>query len=182
MNRILIAALGTMAAAFAGVALAQQTPALAYTVDGKMIQPKDYRTWIYLSTGFDMSYAEGAAGAAHTFDNTFVNREAYDGFLKTGVWPDKTVMVLEVRGTGGENPLNKKGEFQGDTRGMEVHVKDASKGGWAFYGFGKDGAPAVIMAKTASCYSCHQEHGAVDTTFVQFYPMLRGKIPAGAPE
>ena len=27
---------------------------------------------------------------------------------------------------------------------------------------------------TANCYSCHQEHGAVDTTFVQFYPTLAG--------
>ena len=25
---------------------------------------------------------------------------------------------------------------------------------------------------TASCYSCHSEHAAVDTTFVQFYPTL----------
>ena len=24
----------------------------------------------------------------------------------------------------------------------------------------------------ADCYSCHTEHGAVDTTFVQFYPTL----------
>ena len=22
------------------------------------------------------------------------------------------------------------------------------------------------------CYSCHEKHGAVDTTFVQFYPTL----------
>jgi cytochrome c553 len=25
---------------------------------------------------------------------------------------------------------------------------------------------------TAACYSCHAEHGAVDNTFVQFYPTL----------
>ena len=23
-----------------------------------------------------------------------------------------------------------------------------------------------------SCYSCHEQHAAVDTTFVQFYPTL----------
>jgi acyl carrier protein phosphodiesterase len=28
------------------------------------------------------------------------------------------------------------------------------------------------MPQSASCYSCHQDHGAVDTTFVQFYPTL----------
>ena len=25
---------------------------------------------------------------------------------------------------------------------------------------------------SANCYSCHADHGAVDTTFVQFYPTL----------
>ena len=28
------------------------------------------------------------------------------------------------------------------------------------------------VAPGADCYSCHAEHGAVDTTFVQFYPTL----------
>jgi len=57
--------------------------------------------------------------------------------------------------------------------GMEVHVKDTSrmKGGWAFYSFG-DKVSAKLIRRPASCYSCHQAHGAVDTTFVQFYPTL----------
>jgi hypothetical protein len=29
-----------------------------------------------------------------------------------------------------------------------------------------------MFPTSASCYSCHQQHGAVDTTFVQFYPTL----------
>jgi hypothetical protein len=29
-----------------------------------------------------------------------------------------------------------------------------------------------MIPATASCYSCHEQHGAVDTTFVQFYPTL----------
>jgi hypothetical protein len=28
------------------------------------------------------------------------------------------------------------------------------------------------MPQSAACYSCHTDHGAVDTTFVQFYPTL----------
>jgi hypothetical protein len=33
-------------------------------------------------------------------------------------------------------------------------------------------APAKQIPYTAECYSCHQAHGAADTTFVQFYPTL----------
>jgi hypothetical protein len=29
-----------------------------------------------------------------------------------------------------------------------------------------------MIPTTANCYSCHSEHAAVDTTFVQFYPTL----------
>jgi hypothetical protein len=29
-----------------------------------------------------------------------------------------------------------------------------------------------MIPMTANCYACHQQHAAVDTTFVQFYPTL----------
>jgi hypothetical protein len=35
-----------------------------------------------------------------------------------------------------------------------------------------DGKTAKMIPQTEDCYSCHADHGAVDTTFVQFYPTL----------
>jgi hypothetical protein len=29
-----------------------------------------------------------------------------------------------------------------------------------------------MISRDSDCYSCHKAHGAVDTTFVQFYPTL----------
>ena len=29
-----------------------------------------------------------------------------------------------------------------------------------------------LLPKEMECYSCHEQHAAVDTTFVQFYPTL----------
>jgi hypothetical protein len=29
-----------------------------------------------------------------------------------------------------------------------------------------------LLPKEMDCYSCHEQHAAVDTTFVQFYPTL----------
>lgn len=158
----------------AGVASA--APALKYTADGKMEFPKDYRTWVYLSTGMDMSYVDvPGVGDRHLFDTVFVNREAYDGFLKTGTWPEKTVMVLEVRMGAGKGSINKKGQFQTDRVGLEVHVKDTTrfkKDGWAFFGFAAGEGPGTALPETSACNVCHEQHGAVDTTFVQFYPTL----------
>ena len=42
---------------------------------------------------------------------------------------------------------------------------------WAFYAREKDGNEHLIP-RPASCYTCHEEHAAVDTTFTQFYPTL----------
>ena len=145
-----------------------------YSGSGELKFPAHYREWVYLSSGFDMSYGPAATnGPEHTFDNVFVNPESYGAFLKTGRWPDKTILVLEVRRGQSKGSINQHGSFQGPVSDVEVHVKDTARfqGGWAFYGFSgtKSGK---LFPQTATCYSCHKEHGAVDTTFVQFYPTL----------
>ena len=45
-----------------------------FTNDGQMRLPEHYREWVYLTTGFDMSYDPPMQmGDHHTFDNVFVN-------------------------------------------------------------------------------------------------------------
>jgi hypothetical protein len=79
--------------------------------------------------------------------------------------------MLEIRTSHNQGSINLAGHYQGDLEAVEAHVKKAD-GQWAFYGFGKNTKPARLIPKDASCYSCHEQHGAVDTTFVQFYPTL----------
>src|SRR5260370_33678314 len=80
---------------------------LDYTSDGRLRFPEHYRNWIYLSSGFDMSYNPGAQAASHhTFDNVFVNPEAYKAFVETGTWPDNTLLVLESRRAEGKCSIN----------------------------------------------------------------------------
>jgi Cytochrome P460 len=147
-----------------------------YTAAGELNPPTNYREWVYLTTGFDMSYNPAMNMDHHMFDNVFVNPEAYQAFLKTGTWPDKTMLVLEVRGAKSKGSINQAGNFQStEVMGMEVHVKDNTRfkdqGNWAFFGFDED-KPSKMTPTTQSCYSCHSQHAAVDTTFVQFYPTL----------
>jgi hypothetical protein len=147
-----------------------------YTADGQLMFPSKYREWIYLSSGIDMSYFQQGMAGHSMFDTVFVNPEAYRSFLQTGTWPDKTMLVLEVRSAGTKASINKSGHFQTtDLMGREVHIKDESRfpGKWAFFGF-DDKDTANMVPKEAACYSCHEQHGAVDTTFVQFYPTLIG--------
>jgi len=144
-----------------------------YTGDAQLKFPEHYRDWIYLTTGFDMSYNPAMRMGHHMFDNVFVNPEAYKAFVETGTWPDKTMLLIEVRGAESKGSINQAGNFQGEVMGVEVHMKDEARfpGKWAFFGF--DGEKtAKMIPTTAECYTCHAAHAAVDNTFVQFYPTL----------
>lgn len=171
-SALAIAVTAGLVAAAISHAAEKPAPALAYTADGKLVAPKDYRTWVYLSTGVDMAYLEGPPPSQHTFDSVFVDPAAYASYQKTGTWPDKTVMVLEVRKGQARGSINKAGVFQTDRVGVEYHVKDVArfKSGWAFFP-----ASGVALSQDSGCNKCHEQHAAVDTTFVQFYPTLLPK-------
>ncbi len=119
-----------------------------------------------------MSYATNAREDPDpSFDNVFVSPAAYRKFAATGTWPNGTVFMLEIRASRQQGSINRTGHYQGAVQGLEAHVKKLD-GTWAFYGFDDGKKVSSAIPRDASCYSCHQTHGAVDTTFVQFYPTL----------
>jgi hypothetical protein len=156
------------------VVSAAPADAPTYAANGDLTPPANYREWIYLTSGIDMSYTAQARDHS-MFDNVFVNPAAYRSFLATGTWPDKTMMVLEVREARNKGSINQAGHFQGtDVMDFEVHVKDEARfgGKWAFFSFDSPAKNGTLIPQGAPCYTCHTAHAAVDTTFVQFYPTL----------
>lgn len=146
-----------------------------YTADGELKLPEHYREWIYLSADFHPASpsAEMQKGGHDRFLNVFANPQAYEEFVRTGTWPDKTMLVVESRAAQSVSMNNQNGQVQGSLEGIAVHLKDETRfaGKWAFFGFHGEKTSKVIPL-TANCYSCHSAHGEVDTTFVQFYPTL----------
>jgi hypothetical protein len=148
-----------------------------YAADGQLTLPSDYREWIFLSSGLGMTYEPPAAQSgqrAPAFTNVFVNPTAYRSFIANGKWPDNTMLILEIRASAGKGSINQGGSYQSEVLAIESEVKDSAKfpgDGWAFFAFGKS-STGKMLPRSADCYSCHLEHGAVDNTFVQFYPVL----------
>jgi hypothetical protein len=143
-----------------------------FTKDGHLVKPKNYREWIFLSSGMGMNY--GSPEAGRVFDNVFVEPSAYRKFVETGHWPDKTVFALELRRPETKGSINKGGQFQTNVLAVEFAVKDVArfKGEWAYFGFGPNVETVAAFPPTADCYACHSQNGAVENTFVQFYPTL----------
>ena len=147
-------------------ALAQQPETMAV--------PENYRQWVFLTSSLDLNYDTAAAPGHHMLDNVFVNPEAYAAFQKTGTWPVGAILVKENRMAASAGTLSKAGQFQTDVMNLEIHIKDGTRfpGKWSFFVSTDGKAPGTLRPQSANCYSCHQDHGAVDTTFVQFYPTL----------
>ncbi len=148
-----------------------------YTTGGDLLRPDNYREWIYLSSGLGMTYGvvESVANAfGERFDNVFVAPQAYQVFLQTGTWPDKTMLALEVRNSATKGSINKGGHYQEGVAALEIHLKDQTRfpTKWAFFGFGASAKTAKPLPANSACQTCHAKSGAVDETFVQFYPTL----------
>src|SRR5262245_39820274 len=160
------------------LALRAQSPDPRFTSDGQLIRPENYREWIYLSSGLGMTYGVVQKVVntviGERFDNVFVTPQAYQAFLRTGTWPDKTMFVLEVRTSSTNGSINRGGHYQEGVVGLEAHVKDEARfpNKWAFFDLGTSAASAKPLPANSACQTCHRKSGAVDDTFVQFYPTL----------
>lgn len=145
-----------------------------YAGNNELLRPGDYRSWVFLSSGFGMTY-NPMAGGHDMFTNVFVPQWAYREFLASGKWPEKTMFVVEERGGDSKISINQHGHYQTtDLMGIGVEVKDSSHfpEKWAYFNFDETTKSAAANPKEG-CFQCHDAHAAVEHSFVQFYPTLK---------
>jgi len=177
MKAIWPVGLGALAFACFAIFGAQSEPKPSdqpqFTKDNQLLRPSNYREWIYLSSGLGMEYGASRSEPGN-FTNVFVAPSAYRAFLATGNWPDKTMFVLEERVATSRGSINKSGHYQADLAGLSASVKDEKRfpEGWAYFSFAPNARSAEAFPKPM-CWDCHHQHGAVENTFVQFYPTLK---------
>jgi len=173
----IVMAIGAVAALLAQQNSTGSARTPQFTGNNELVVPTDYREWIFLSSGLGMTYGpigESNGDRPLMFDNVFVAPAAYRAFIATGKWPELTMFVLEARSSISKGSINNGGHYQSERMAFEAEVKDSSRfpgNGWAFFALG-NGQTAKMIPRSASCYTCHPDKGAVDNTFVQFYPTL----------
>jgi quercetin dioxygenase-like cupin family protein/ketosteroid isomerase-like protein len=177
----------------------QTTAAPEYDGNGKLKLPADYRRWIFVGANLGLQYSKDAKemtpreknrhrdSKKGDFHNVYINPEAYEHYLKTGNFPDKTVLVMDVYEARERDAkgIVSGGYFPGKQLRIEAAVKnskrpDGKKTDWAYYVFEDLEKPSPQCAfKDGDCYQCHKTHAAKDNVWVQFYPSLRGETKAG---
>ena len=169
------------------------TTAPDYDTKGHLKLPIDFRTWVFVGSNIGLQYRKDAVEATSRenerhhgatigdFHNVYINPEAYDHYLTTGKFPEKTVLVMDVFEAKEKESTNivSGGYFPGVQRGVEVAVKnsnrpDGSATDWAYYAFPDPARPVPTKAfPDTECYRCHKQHADDDNVWVRFYPLLR---------
>ena len=171
-----IAALGIFLSA---AALPAQKAEPRFTEDNQLLRPEGFREWIFVGASLAMSYDKEPSEAKHpTFHNIYINPRSYRAYKKTGRFPERTILAMEVFRSGSHASINRRGRFEERSVGLEAAVKDSSRfaESWAYFSFdlpeGKRADRAKAFPKDR-CWTCHDEHAATDNVFTQFYPVLR---------
>jgi len=171
---------------------AKETAGPRYDDKGELKRPVDYQTWVFVGANLGLQYRRPAKDAKEgpdakkapakrpqTFHNVYINPEAYHAYAKTGKFPDRTILVMEVYEALDREPRDivTGGLFPGKLQSVEAAVKntkrpDGSKTDWAYYAFTPKQATAKAFPD-ANCYQCHLKHADDDSVWVQFYPTLR---------
>lgn len=165
-----------------------------YDEKGNLKRPTDFHTWVFVGANIGLQYRKDGqetnqreqdrhkAAAVGDFHNGYIRPESYEHYLKTGKFPDKTVLVMEVYEAKDRDQQNvvSGGLFPGERRSIEVAVKnskrpDGSTTDWAYYVFKPTTKSTAKAFPDNACYDCHRKHASVDNVWVQFYPVLRDR-------
>jgi cytochrome P460 len=165
-----------------------------YDAKGDLKRPTGFQTWVFVGANIGLRYHKDLPDTAPRkqdevkktgpgeFHNVYIRPEAYEHYVKTGKFPDLTVLVMDVYEAKerDEKGIVSKGLFPGAERRIEVAVKnskrpDGSKTDWAYYDFDKPTKATASAFRNAACYDCHLKHADVDNVWVQFYPVLRSQ-------
>jgi hypothetical protein len=172
--------------------LAAESPQSTAVFDssGKMELPTGYRAWVFVGAPLTPNGLNNGKANFPEYHNVYVEKKNVDAYLKTGEFPEGTVIVKELTlvldpefPDGSRKEPSGRGYFNGAFNGIDVSVKDSKRfaetNGWGYFTFGHHPLPydkTAAEKPVAECAGCHLANVAsTDMTWIQFYPLLRDK-------
>jgi hypothetical protein len=140
-------------------------------------RPEGYRQWIYVGAAIGSVHAaQSEARVPSMIRSVYINPAGYQEYVKTGTFPEGTMMVAESAAMASKHEPGFEGWYEKEFVGLQVSVKDRRfEGGWGYYDFTAGPGELVAAARPegSACISCHRDRAATDHVFTQFYPVLR---------
>ena len=168
-----------------------QQSAVVFNADGTMQVPTGFRKWVLVGTPLTPNGLNNGQAGFPEYHNVYIEQKNVDAYLKTGEFPEGTVIVKELARVlnptfpdGSRTEPSGRGYFNGEYNGIDLTIKDSKRfaktNNWGFFTFGHHPLPYDKTAAEKSvteCAGCHIANVAkTDMTWVQFYPLLRDKL------
>ena len=172
------------------VAAESQQSAAVFNPDGTLQVPVGFRKWVFVGAPLTPNGLNNGKANFPEYHHVYVEQKNVDAFLKTGEFPEGTVIVKELTRVldptfpdGSRKEPSGRGYFNGAYNGIDLTVKDSKRfaktNGWGFFTFGHHPLPYEKTAAekpVGECAGCHIANVAsTDMTWIQFYPLLRDK-------
>ena len=94
-----------------------------YDGSGALRRPEGYEEWTFVGASLGLSYAEGAAAdGPGEFHHVYLRPSSYEGFRRTGKFPEGTVLVLELHEAAQKVAPSRHGLFEGRRVAVEAAV------------------------------------------------------------
>ncbi len=156
-----------------------------FTSSDALIFPDDTDRWVYVGTNIGGDYSDAEFDPRNPGMIGVVQMEpnAYRYLLEHNEYADGTMYLLSFFRAQEKPDPELSGFVQGDLAAREIHVIDSTRyqDGRGFYLFSAAGSePSSMLPPGNECVQCHAEHGAYDSTFTQFYPVIRPIVSRGA--
>jgi len=151
---------------------------LAFNENGEAALPKGYRSWVHAYTAWEsitVTPLDNTVTKTPEFHSVYVEPSAYRAFMKTGTWPEGSLMIKEFSITS-IDPKNCDGPpayvcnlggskviFAHGQTGLSLMLKDSKRypgepGGWSYFSFGHQAPPYEQFSPArarAQCAQCH---------------------------
>jgi Cytochrome P460 len=171
-----------------------QQSAAVFDSDGrlKLPNPATFRRWVLVGAPLTPEGLNNNKAGFPEYHNVYIEQKNVDAYLKTGSFPEGTVIVKELTRVleptfpdGSRTEPSGRGYFNGEFNGIDETVKDSKRfaktNGWGFFSFGHHPLPydkTSAEKPVTECAGCHLANVAnTDMTWIQFYPILRDKDP-----
>ncbi len=163
-----------------------------FNTKSELVQPKDFREWVFIGAPFTPHGLNNGKANFPEFHNVYVQPAAFKAYRATGKWPEGTMMLKELQLVDGpaENPdgsrleASGRGYFPGKVNGLDVAVKDSKRFGktknWGYFNFNHTAPPYLAAASerpVAECAGCHIANAHEDMVYVKFYKPILDPLP-----
>src|SRR5580698_6808337 len=129
------------------VAAQSEQSSAVFDSDGKLQLPTGFRKWVFVGAPLTPNGLNSGKAGFPEYHNVYVEAKNVDVYLKTGSFPEGTVIVKELTRVlsptfpdGSRTEPSGRGYFNGEFNGIDVTVKDSKRfpnsNRWGFFTFG----------------------------------------------